>query len=170
MNPSCSLQEWSSDDARQLLKVKGTIQDVDGECTLRVTGQSRAGCPIAPHYRLPLYAINKKFGIYRKVVEHLQASSSPNAGRMRNSYLSIMKYLHDVRIAFHHDCLSSADPLHGAFRSAVLDYYLWLDHTVAGFHEEARRQLESRHGITFELVKKNDGFSHPCSDPLVYRG
>jgi hypothetical protein len=169
MNPSCNLREWSTDDARQLLRHKGTIQDVDGECTLKLTGQSRMGCPVAPHYRLPLYALNKKFGIYRKVVGHLQNSSSPNASLLKNTYLSIMQYLHDVRISFLHDCMNSADPLNGTFRSVVFDYYLWLDHTVIGFHEQARSELEDRHQITFEILKNNEGISDPQTDPLIYR-
>jgi hypothetical protein len=169
MNPSCNLREWSSDEARQLLKLKGTIQDVDGECTLRLTGQSRTGCPVAPHYRLPLYALNKKFGIYRQIVGHLQNSSSPNAAGLKNTYLSIMRYLHDVRISFLHDSVNSADPRHGAFRSAVFDYYLWLDHTVTGFHEQARSELKDRHEITFEILMNNEGKSEPRLDALLFR-
>ncbi|KAG1859389.1 hypothetical protein C8R48DRAFT_774727 [Suillus tomentosus] len=87
MNPSCHFKEWSSHDARQLLKMKGTIQDVDGDCSIKLTGL-RNGCPIAAHYRLPLYALNKKFGIYRKVVEHLWNASGVEAIDIRNTYLS----------------------------------------------------------------------------------
>ncbi|KAG2087843.1 hypothetical protein BD769DRAFT_1396428 [Suillus cothurnatus] len=49
----------------KLLKVKDTIQDVNGECSLKITGQlhkGAKGCPVVPHYHLPLYALNMKFG------------------------------------------------------------------------------------------------------------
>jgi hypothetical protein len=45
---------------------------------------------------LKQYVLNMKFGIYRKVVEHLEGSPSTEASHMRNTYLSIMQYLHDV--------------------------------------------------------------------------
>ncbi|KAG2063552.1 hypothetical protein BDR04DRAFT_1163562 [Suillus decipiens] len=153
MNPFCLFRDWSLYDGRQLLKAKGTIQDVDGECTLKVTGPSRKGCPVAPHYRLPLYALNKKFGIYRKVVEHLEGSHSIGASHMRNTYLSVMQYLHDVRTAFVDDAEGSQNPLHGDFRSAALDYYLWLDHTSHGFHDECCEALYRAHGVTYESLK-----------------
>ncbi|KAG1859402.1 hypothetical protein C8R48DRAFT_673946 [Suillus tomentosus] len=35
MHPSCDLIEWNVRDVQQLLKVKGTIQDIDGECSLK---------------------------------------------------------------------------------------------------------------------------------------
>jgi hypothetical protein len=99
MNPLFQFCDWSLYDGQQLLKAKGTIQDVNGECSLKITGQlhkGAKGCPVAPHYHLPLYALNKKFGIYRKVVEHLEGSPSSEASHMRNTYLSVMQYLHDV--------------------------------------------------------------------------
>jgi hypothetical protein len=163
MHPSCNFRQWSKHDAQQLLKVKGTIQDVDGECTLKVTVHSRKGCPIAPHYRLPLYALNKKFGMYRKVVEHLQTLTSVEAATSRNTYLSVMQYLNDVRIGFVDDACASTDPLHGTFRSATLDYYLWLDNTCDGFHDECRESLATAHGVTFEGLKNGE-----CADILVF--
>ncbi|KAG1835948.1 hypothetical protein F4604DRAFT_1943918 [Suillus subluteus] len=146
MHPSCNFRQWSTHDARKLLKVKGTIEDVDGECYLKVPVHSRKGCPIAPHYRLPLYALNKKFGIYRKVVEHLQTLPSIKAAAMRHTYLSVMQYLNDAE-----------------FRSATLDYYLWLDHTCNGFHDGCREALDTTHGVTFERLKNGE-----CSDILVF--
>ncbi|KAG1784506.1 uncharacterized protein HD556DRAFT_1451705 [Suillus plorans] len=163
MNPLCNFRDWSVHDAEQLLKVKGTIQDVDGECSLKVTGKSRKACPIPAQYRLPMYALNKKFGIYRKIVQHLQKSSSEGAANLRDTYLSVMKYLHDVRIAFMEDSGGSSDPLNGTFRSAALDYYLWLDHTTYGFHEECRTTLLTSHGVSFEGLKNGD-----CPDILVF--
>ncbi|KAG1840039.1 hypothetical protein F4604DRAFT_1940315 [Suillus subluteus] len=163
MNPSCHFREWSANDARQLLKVKGTIQDVDGECSLKVTGQSRKGFLIAAHYRLPLYALNKKFGLYRKVVEHLQDSSSDGAAHLRNTYLSVMDYLNDIRIAFLEDSGGSENPLSSDFRSAALDYYLWLDHTADGFHDDCREALETTRGVTFEGLQNGQ-----CPDILVF--
>lgn len=164
MNPSCTFRKWSNHDAQQLLKVKGTIQDVDGECSLKLSVHSRKGCPIAPHYRLPLYALNKKFGIYRKVVEHLQTLPSVEAATIRNTYLSVMQYLNDVRIAFLDDSSASSDPLHRKFRSPALDYYLWLDHTGDGFHDECREALKKSHDITFEGLENG---VYP--DILVFR-
>lgn len=58
MNLSCHFKEWSSQYACQLLKMKGMIQDVDGDCSLKLTGLCK-GCPITAYYRLPLYALNK---------------------------------------------------------------------------------------------------------------
>ncbi|KAG2352386.1 hypothetical protein BDR07DRAFT_1498424 [Suillus spraguei] len=58
-----------------------------------------------------------------------------------------MQYLHDVRIAFVDDAEGSQNPLHGDFRSASLDYYLWLDHTSYGFHDECREALYTAHGV-----------------------
>ncbi|KAG1843314.1 hypothetical protein DFJ58DRAFT_731730 [Suillus subalutaceus] len=48
----------------------------------------------------PLRPQHKKFGIYRTVVQHLQDARSEEAARHRNTYLSVMRYLNDVRIAF----------------------------------------------------------------------
>jgi hypothetical protein len=164
MNPSCHFREWNAHDVQQLLKAKGTIQDIDGECSLKVTGRSRKGCPIAAHYRLPLYALNKKLGIYRKIIEHLQDSPSSEAAHLRNTYLSVMKYLHDVRIAFMDDAGGSPDALHGDFRSTAMDYYLWMDHTSNGFDDECRSALYSLYKIDFERLK--DG---ACGDILYFR-
>ncbi|KAG2036335.1 hypothetical protein BDR03DRAFT_983108 [Suillus americanus] len=162
MNPSCHFREWSSTDARQLLKVKGTIQDIDGECSLKVTGESHKGCPIAPHYRLPLYTLNKKFGIYRKVMQNLQDTCSEDAAHLQNTYLSVMRYLNDVRIAFLDDAGVCSDALQTDFRSAALDHYLWLDHTASGFHDESRTALDTVYGVTFEGLKNGK-----CPDILV---
>ncbi|KIK31807.1 hypothetical protein CY34DRAFT_111232, partial [Suillus luteus UH-Slu-Lm8-n1] len=96
MHPSCTFHQWSADEAQRMLKLKGTIQDVDGECTFKLTG-SRKGCLVAAHYRLPLYALNKKIGLYRQVVQHLQTLSSARAMEMRDTYLSVMQYLNDWR-------------------------------------------------------------------------
>lgn len=164
MHPSCDLIEWNVRDVQQLLKVKGTIQDIDGECSLKVTGNSRRSCLIAPHYRLPLYALNKKIGIYRKVIEHLQQSKSINAATLRDTYASVMKYLTDVRVAFLDDAAASSSPTNSDFRSSTLDYYLWLDHTCDGFHDGWRQSLATEHGVTIEGVEKGD-----CSDILVFR-
>ncbi|KAG1789582.1 uncharacterized protein HD556DRAFT_1311176 [Suillus plorans] len=164
MHPSCDLSEWNAHDVQQLLKMKGTIQDVDGECSLKVIGHSRKGCLIAPHYRLPLYALNKKIGIYRKVIEHLQKSSSTNATTLRDTYASVMKYLNDVRTAFVDDAAASSDPTNKDFRSSTVDYYLWLDHTCDGFHDVWRQSLATEHGVTIEGVENGE-----CSDILVFR-
>jgi flagellar biosynthesis regulator FlaF len=150
MNPLCRLRQWSSEDIARLMKVKGTIQDVDGECSFKVSGKSRKGCNVAAHYRIPLHALNKRFGLYRKIVVHLDASSHHNAANMRDAYLSIMDYMNNVRIAFMDDAARSKDALHGDFRSPALDYYLWLDHTSSGFHAECRKTLEATYGVTFE--------------------
>jgi hypothetical protein len=124
MNSLCQFHDWSLYDGQQLLKAKGTIQDVDGECSFKITGWSHTGCPVAPHYCLPLYALNKKFGISHKVVEHLAGLSSIGASRLQNTYLSMMQYLHDVRTEFVDDAAGSQNPLYGDFRSPSLDYYL----------------------------------------------
>ncbi|KAG2029294.1 hypothetical protein BDR03DRAFT_1018594 [Suillus americanus] len=162
MNPSCEFHQWSADEAQKLLKVKGTIQDVDGECTFKLTG-SRKGCLVAPHYRLPLYALNKKIGLYRQVVQHLQTLSSTSVMEMRDTYLSVMQYLNDVRIAFLADAGASSNPLHGDFRSPTFDYFLWLDHHCDGFHDEWRDALAEVHQITFEGVKNGE-----CADILHF--
>ncbi|KAG2108242.1 uncharacterized protein F5147DRAFT_773823 [Suillus discolor] len=162
MNLLCYFQEWSSNDAKQFLKTKWTIQDVDGQCSLKVTG-SRKGCPIAAHYHLPLYALNKKFGIYKKVVEHLWDSSGGEATTVRNTYLSVIKYLHEVRIAFLDNAGGSPNLLHGDFRSPALDYYLWMDHMGDGFDDDDRQALHTAHGVTFEALKNGQ-----CSDILVF--
>ncbi|KAG2046008.1 hypothetical protein BDR06DRAFT_977797 [Suillus hirtellus] len=151
MNPSCQLRQWTTQDINRLMKVKGTIQDVDGEYSLKVSGLSRKSCQIAPHYRIPLHALNKKFGLFRKTVAHLDASSHQNAPYMRDMYLSIIDYINNVRIAFLEDAAISKDALCGDFRSPVLDYYLWLDHTTGGFHDDCRQALKESHGVTFEV-------------------
>ncbi|KAG1720987.1 uncharacterized protein EDB91DRAFT_1256743 [Suillus paluster] len=163
MNPLCQLRQWSPEDISRLMKSKGIIQDVEGECSFKVYGQSRKGSNVAAHYRIPLHALNKRFGLYRKIVAHLDASSHHKAAHMRDMYLSIMAYMNDVRIAFMEDAAQSKDPLHGDFRSPALDYYLWLDHTSGGFHAEYREALEETHGVTFERLRNGT-----CSDILVF--
>jgi hypothetical protein len=163
MHPSCTFREWGAAEAQRMLKIKGTIQDVDGECTFKLTG-SRKGCLVAPHYRLPLYALNKKIGLYRQVVQHLQTLSSARAKEMQDTYLSVMQYLNDVRIIFLDDACASSSPLHGDFRSATFDYFMWLDHHCDGFHDEWRNVLAEVHEITFEDVKNRE-----CPDILRFR-
>ncbi|KAG2083494.1 hypothetical protein BD769DRAFT_1390943, partial [Suillus cothurnatus] len=104
----------------------------------QVTVHSRKGCPIAPHYRLPLYALNKKFGMYRKVVEHLQTLTSVEAATSRNTYLSVMQYLNDI---------------------CHIGLLFVLDNTCDGFHDECRESLATAHGITFEGLKNGE-----CAD------
>ncbi|KAG1786395.1 uncharacterized protein HD556DRAFT_1449772 [Suillus plorans] len=162
MNPSCQLRQWAPQDISRLMKVKGTIQDVDGECSFKVSGLSRT-CQIAPHYRIPLHALNKKFGLYKKIVAHLDASSHKNATYMRDMYLSTIDYMNNVRIAFLEDAAGSTDALCGDFRSPVLDYYLWLDHTTSGFHAECRQALKESHGVTFEGLQNST-----CPDILKF--
>lgn len=164
MNPLCYIRQWSPEDISQLMKVKGTIQDVDGLCSFKVSSRPRKCCDVAAHYRIPLHALNKKFGLYRKVVAHLSASSHCNAAHMRDVYVSIMDYMNEVRIAFVEDSARSPDALHGDFRSPALDYYLWLDHTCSGFDAQYREALQATRGVTFEHVQNST-----CSDILVFR-
>lgn len=82
---------------------------------------------------------------------------------LRNTYLSVIRYLNDVRIAFLDDAGASSDPLDGKFRSATLDYYLWLDHTGNGFHDGCRQELATAHGVSFDGLKNGD-----CQDILVF--
>ncbi|KAG2756203.1 hypothetical protein P692DRAFT_20715994 [Suillus brevipes Sb2] len=93
MNPLCNIRQWSPGEISQVMKVKGTIQDVDGLCSFKVSSRSRRVCNVAAHYCMPLHALNKKFGLYRKVVAHLSASSHDGAARMRNVYVSTMDYM-----------------------------------------------------------------------------
>lgn len=164
MNPLCEIRPWNLQDMTRLMKCKGTIQDVDGACSFKVSGRSGTGCQLAAHYRMPLHALNKKFGLYRQIVAHLDVSPHTNAPRMRDTYLSIMDYMNNVQIGFMHDASRSPDALCRDFRSPVLDYYLWLDHTVSGFNAGDRRALEETHGVTFEGLQNST-----CSDILLFR-
>ncbi|KAG2740616.1 hypothetical protein P692DRAFT_20880849 [Suillus brevipes Sb2] len=137
------------------MKVKGTIQDVDGVCSFKVSSRSRKACDVAAHYRMPLHALNKKFGLYRKVVAHLGASSHDGAARMRNIYFSIMDYMNQVRLAFLEDAAQSENALRGDFRCPALDYYLWLDHNGDGFDDHYREALRVTHGVTFERIQNS---------------
>ncbi|KAG2354874.1 hypothetical protein BDR07DRAFT_1381928 [Suillus spraguei] len=148
MNSSFHFQHWSTRNADTLMKSNGTIEDIDGEYSFKVSGRILQSCPVAAHYRLPLRALNKKFGIYRKIVTHLTDSSLPLAAQLRDTYLSVMDYMHNVRIKFCADALGSPDPLEAGFRSPVLDYYLWLDHKAGGFHDISRTILEEDHKLT----------------------
>jgi hypothetical protein len=139
-----------------LMKSKGTIKDVDGEYWFAVSGQASLNCNIAAHYRLPLRSINKKFGTYRNIVTHLTDSSHPLVTQVRDTYLSIMDYIHNVRIAFCADARGSLNPLGAGFRSPALDYYLWLDHIAGGFHDMCRTTLETDHHVTFEAIQSGD--------------
>jgi flagellar biosynthesis regulator FlaF len=162
MNPLCNIRHWSPGEIDQVLKAKGTIQDVDGVCSFKVSSRSRKACDVAAHYRMPLHALNKKFGLYKKVVAHLSASSHDGAARMRNVYVSTMDYMTQVRLAFFEDAAGSENALRGDFRCPALDYYLWLDHHGDGFHN--REALRVSHGVTFERVKNS-----ACPDILASR-
>jgi hypothetical protein len=164
MNPLCHIRQWSPADIAQLMKIKGTTQDVDGMCTFKVSSRPRMFCDVAAHYRIPLHALNKKFGLYRKIVAHLSASSRSNAAHMRDVYVSIMEYMNEVRIAFLEDAARSPDALHCDFRSPAFDYYLWLDHNYHGFDAQYREALQSTHGVTFEDVQNST-----CVDILAFR-
>jgi hypothetical protein len=164
MNPLYVVRRWTLQDMNRLMKCKGTIQDVDGECTFKVSGVPQRSCCLAAHYRMPLHALNKKFGLYRRIVTHLDVSQHTNASRKRDTYLSIMDYMHNVRIGFIQDASRSPDASCGTFRSPILDYYLWLDHTVDGFHAGCRSALEETHSVTFEGLK-----NATCPDILVFR-
>ncbi|KAG1790111.1 uncharacterized protein HD556DRAFT_1310895 [Suillus plorans] len=165
MDPFFRFRHWSSRNARTLMKSKGTIEDVDGECLLKVfqVGRPSESGHIAAHYRVPLRAVNKKFGIYRKIVTHLTSSSQPLASQLRDTYLSIMEYMHNVRITFCADARGSPDPLQAGFRSAALDYYLWLDHRAGGFHELCRAKIEQSHKVTFKSVQNRE-----CQDIISF--
>ncbi|KAG1718052.1 uncharacterized protein EDB91DRAFT_1090353 [Suillus paluster] len=163
MNPSCQFREWSAHDLQKLIRVQGTIEDVDGECSLKISGQRQKGCRIVAHYRLPLQALNKKCGVYRKIVTHLTGLPGLDAADMLNTYASVMEYMNNVRIAFLKDASRSEDALHGDFQSPALDYYLWLDHTQHGFHAEYRDALERDHNVTFEAIQNGR-----CADILLF--
>jgi hypothetical protein len=83
---------------------------------------------------------------------------------MRDTYLSVMQYLNDVRIGFLHDAGASSNPLRGDFRSATFDYFMWLDHYCDGFHDQWRDTLAEVHEITFEGVENGE-----CPDILRFR-
>ncbi|KAG2351354.1 hypothetical protein BDR07DRAFT_1386114 [Suillus spraguei] len=55
------------------------------------------------------------------------------------------------------DTQGSPDPLEASFRSAALNYYLWLDHKAGGFHEICRATLEKEHNVTFKSVENREG-------------
>lgn len=61
------------------------------------------------------------------------------------------------------DAAGSVNALHGNFRSPVLDYYLWLDHTPSGFYTECCWALQKSHGVTFEGLH-----NFTCSDILKF--
>jgi hypothetical protein len=166
MDPLFRSRRWNRRNASTLMKSKGTIEDVDGECLLKVSqvGRPSESGQIAAHYRVPLRALNKKFGIYRKIVTHLTSSSQPLASQLRDTYLSIMEYMHTVRSTFCADAQGSPDPLQAGFRSAALDYYLWLDHRAGGFHESCRTTLEQNHQVTFKSVQNRE-----CQDIISFR-
>ncbi|KAG1837842.1 hypothetical protein DFJ58DRAFT_846298 [Suillus subalutaceus] len=150
-------QHWSTRNTGSLLKSKATIKDADGECSFEISGHASQSCAVAAHYRVPLRAINKKFGVYRKIVTHLTKSSHPLATQLQDTYLSVMDYMHNVRIAFCVDARGSSNPLEAGFRSPAFDYYLWLDHKAGGFHDRCRVILEQDHNITFKSIQNQEG-------------
>jgi hypothetical protein len=163
-HPSYEFREWTAQCEGTLKKVKVTIQTVDGDCSLKVLSGKTKCCPIAAHYHLPLRALNKTFGLYKKIIIHLRGSSHSNAVHTRNTFLSIMGYMKDVLMAFLADAGASANPLESDFRSPALDYYLWLDHKADGFDETARARLKMQWNVTFETLKKGK-----CEDILKLR-
>jgi hypothetical protein len=76
--PSYQFRKWTAQYEGTLKKVKVTIQAVDGDCSLKVSGKPKS-CPIAAHYQLTLRALNNKFGLYKKIIIHLRGSSHSNA-------------------------------------------------------------------------------------------
>ncbi|KAG2335964.1 hypothetical protein BDR05DRAFT_1006302 [Suillus weaverae] len=157
MDPSFTFHHWSKKKIGMLMKSTATIEDVDGECSFKVSGMALQSCPIAAHYRVALRAINKKFGLYRKIAIHLTDSRNCLAVQLRDTYLSVMDYMHNVRIAFFEDARGSAVPLEAEFRSPALDYYLWLDHKVGGFHDRSRETLEKDHNVTLRSLQNREG-------------
>lgn len=153
MDPFYHFREWSEQEAAKLMKQTGTIEDVDGEYSLRISGKSPRICRLPPHYRIALHALNKRFGLYKKIVVHLKKSSNASAPTLRNLYLSLINYMHNVRISFVADAFHSVTPLDGRFRSPAMDYYLWLDHKAGGFHSQCREILANDHHVTFDDVK-----------------
>ncbi|KAG2127575.1 uncharacterized protein EDB93DRAFT_1256972 [Suillus bovinus] len=158
--PSYQFHKWTTQSEGTLKKVKVTIQAVDGDCSLKVSGKPKC-FPIAAHYQLPLRALNKKFGLYKKIIIHLRGSSHSNAVDVRNTFLSIMGYMKDVLMAFLADASASANPLESNFRSPALDYYLWLDHKADGFDDTARARLKMQWNVTFDALKNGK-----CEDIL----
>jgi hypothetical protein len=161
--PSYQFRKWTSQCEGTLKKVKVTIQAVDGDCYLKVSGKPKS-CPIAAHYQLPLRALNKKFGLYKKIIIHLRGSSHSNAVDVRNTFLSIIGYMKDVLMAFLADAGAAANPLESDFRSPALDYYLWLDHKADGFDDTARARLKMQWNVTFDALKNGK-----CEDILKLR-
>jgi hypothetical protein len=157
MDPSFQFRQWSTKDIGVLIKSKATIKDIDGDYTLMIAGKISLNCQIAAHYRFPLQALNKRFGLYRKIVNHLIKSLHPLATQLQDTYLSIMDYIHNVRIAFCRDARASPNALDSEFRSPALDYFLWLDHHGGGFHNGCRMNLQKHHDITMMSVKNREG-------------
>jgi hypothetical protein len=110
---------------------------------MKVSGKNPKFCSIAAHYQLPLHAQNKKIGLYKKIITHLNRSSNLHATHMQNTFLSLLGYLKDVVIGFILDAHTSANLLASDFRTPVLDYYLWLDHKVDGFDNRSRGCLKA---------------------------
>ncbi|KAG1830948.1 hypothetical protein DFJ58DRAFT_848341 [Suillus subalutaceus] len=160
---SYQFSEWTSHREGTLKKLKVTIQDVDGECSMKVSGRNSKCYPIAAHYQLPLRALNKKFGLYKKIVTHLNGSSNLHATNLRNTFMSLLGYIKDIFNGFISDARTSANPLGSEFRSPALDYYLWLDHKVDGFDDGSRGRLKIEWNVTFEGLKKGE-----CKDILEY--
>jgi hypothetical protein len=173
MDPSFQFRQWSTKDIGVLIKSKATIKDIDGDYTLMIAGKISLNCQIAAHYRFPLQALNKRFGLYRKIVNHLIKSLHPLATQLQDTYLSIMDYIHNVRIAFCRDARASPNALDSEFRSPALDYFLWLDHHGGGFHNGCRMNLQKHHDITMMSVKNREGkdiisFRQFSSKYLIY--
>ncbi|KAG1729379.1 hypothetical protein EDB19DRAFT_1832424 [Suillus lakei] len=100
MNPLCQLHQWSAEDIARLLKIEGTIQYVDGECFFKASRQTRKGCNVATHCHIPLNALNKRFGLYKRIVAHLDASSHHNAAHI-SPVLDYYLWLYHTSIGFH---------------------------------------------------------------------
>ncbi|KAG1816610.1 hypothetical protein EV424DRAFT_1348130 [Suillus variegatus] len=149
MNPLCEIRPWNLQDMTRLMKCKGTIQDVDGACSFKVSGRSGTGCQLAAHYRMPLHALNKKFGLYRQIVAHLDVSPHTNAPRMRDTYLSIMDYMNNVRIGFMHDASRSPDALCRDFRSPSVASMLGIVGLWKKLMESPSKAYRIRHVQTF---------------------
>lgn len=148
-----------------------TINTIGSKCSYVTSTNGRTKMVILPEgeavtvpseYEKALRVLSYRFELQKYTIP--QVAASKRACKMQ---LDGLLYLERVRDRFITEV--RAVPTVAAlqhWRCAAFDYYLWLDYMYGQHHDEARRLLQSQHGVTFELV----ALKKPGTDIFKSRG
>ncbi|EIW73846.1 hypothetical protein CONPUDRAFT_147998, partial [Coniophora puteana RWD-64-598 SS2] len=107
-------------------------------------------------YHQVLHTLSYKIELYKGILNHLRGEEVINVNPFKLTCTQtrvcvLIFYLFQVRDEY---IAEMEDP--SADRSPTLEYHVWLHYTGGSFSCKAARDLQSLHGVTFDVVKSNE--------------